>query len=354
MVTITTIPTTQTAIWVDQPGESALITLRDDVPVPTPKEDDILVKTECSGLCHSDVYNMMGHHPMDVHIPGHEGVGVIVQMGSRASQVGNLRLGQRVGIKWIHETCGQCPACQRNNTVCPRQHNSGRDRDGTLQQYLTVPASHATPIPDGISSEVAAPLLCAGLTMYSAVGKCRTQNGDWIVIQGGGGGLGHLGVQIAVQKGLKVIAIDGEDKKNFCMGLGASAFFSFADPYLEQKIKSLTEDFGAHAVVCSPGSEAAYNQGIKLLRPGGTLVCVGLPSNGSYTMPLRPIDMVNRGLHVIGSAVGTEAEMQELLKLASTGAIVPQIEVMPLSQYAEAIEAVKTSKASGKIVLKMP
>ncbi|CAK7224188.1 hypothetical protein SCUCBS95973_005435 [Sporothrix curviconia] len=327
MATITAIPTTQTAIWVDQPGGSALITLRGDVTVPTPKENELLVRID-----HSDIYNMMGHHPMDVHIPGHEGVGVVVQMGSRVAQAGSLRLGHRVGIKWIHETCGQCPACQRNSTACPRQHNSGRDRDGTLQQYVTVPASHATPIPDGISSEVAAPLLCAGLTMYSALGN---------------------GVQIAVQKGLKVIAIDGADKKDFCMGLGASAFFSFSDPDLEHKIKSLTDDFGAHAVVCCPGSEAAYNQGIKLLRPGGTLVCVGLPSNGSYTMPLRPMDMVNRGLHVIGSAVGTEAEMQELLQLASTGAIAPQIDVMPLSRFAEAIEAVKTSRAAGKIVLKI-
>ncbi|CAK7219670.1 hypothetical protein SBRCBS47491_003925 [Sporothrix bragantina] len=251
---------------------------------------------------HSDVYNMMGYHPMDVHIPGHEGVGVVVQVGSRTSpdtvdtKTGTLRLGQRVGIKWIHETCGACPICERNNeTACPQQHNSGRDRDGTLQQFVTVPARHATPIPDGISSEMAAPLLC-----------------------------------------------------------GASAFFDFADPDLEHKVKSLTSSVGAHAVVCSPGSEVAYNQGIKLLRPGGTLVCVGLPSSRSYCLPLSPMDMVNRGLHVIGSAVGTETEMQELLQLASQGVVVPQMQVMPLSRFEEAIEVVKTSKASGKVVLKMP
>jgi propanol-preferring alcohol dehydrogenase len=95
---------------------------------------------------------------MDVHIPGHEGIGTVVKLGS---DVGNERLlGQRVGIKWIHETCGDCEICQRDLTACPNQHNSGRDRPGTLQEYVAVPAKHASPIPDGISGHIAAPLLC--------------------------------------------------------------------------------------------------------------------------------------------------------------------------------------------------
>lgn len=94
---------------------------------------------------------------MEVHIPGHEGIGNVVQLGSRVSQPS---LGQRVGIKWIHETCRNCEICERDETSCPEQHNSGRDRPGTLQQFAIVPARHATPIPDEISSEIAAPLLC--------------------------------------------------------------------------------------------------------------------------------------------------------------------------------------------------
>ena len=100
---------------------------------------------------------MTGAHPMDVNIAGHEGIGDVVQLGR---DVQALRLGQRVGVKWIHETCGVCEVCKRDSTLCSLQHNSGRDRDGTLQQYVTVPANHATPIPEGIRSEIAAPLLC--------------------------------------------------------------------------------------------------------------------------------------------------------------------------------------------------
>ena len=117
----------------------------------------------CTGS-HSDVYNMTGAHPMDVNIAGHEGVGEVVQLGTNAR---TLSIGQRVGIKWIHETCGVCEICKRDSTLCPLQHNSGRDRDGTLQQYQVVPEKHATPIPDGVSSEIAAPLLCGEFTSSS-------------------------------------------------------------------------------------------------------------------------------------------------------------------------------------------
>ncbi|KAJ9144072.1 Polyketide synthase, enoylreductase [Pleurostoma richardsiae] len=349
------IPEQQTSLWVDSPGKGAKVFLNHDVPVPTPGDKELLVKIECSGLCHSDIYNINGSHPMDVHVPGHEGVGTIVRLGERVAQAAStLRLGQRVGVKWIHETCGTCDICERDETSCPNQHNSGRDRPGTLQQFVVVPARNATPIPDGISSAAAAPLLCAGLTMYSAIGKSRTRQGDWIVIQGAGGGLGHIGVQVAARRGLRVIAIDAEDKRAFCQEIGASAFFDFRDQDLERKIMDLTSSLGAHAVVCCAGSEAGYNQASKLLRRGGTLVCVGLPSDTSYCLPIGPMDMVVRGLCVIGSSVGTEDEMQELLQLASQGEVVPQVEVLPLECFQEAIEAVRTSRAPGKLVLTMP
>lgn len=158
---------------------------------------------------------------MQTKIPGHEGIGTITELGDR---VGNkLRIGQRVGVKWINETCGTCDICLRDPTACPEQNNSGRDRPGTLQQYVNVAAEHASPIPSGLSGALAAPLLCgtfialtlfegtcssyfsssldadrggsggiAGLTLYSAIGRARVQAGDYVVITGAGGGLGHL------------------------------------------------------------------------------------------------------------------------------------------------------------------
>ncbi|KAJ2956097.1 hypothetical protein NQ176_g11344 [Zarea fungicola] len=188
------LPLVQKAIWVESKESSTNVTLRHDVPVPLPGDYDVLVKVEFSGLCHSDVYNITGAHPMDVKIAGHEGVGHVVQVGSSVPESGafSRRVGQRVGVKWIHETCGDCAVCERDETLCDAQHNSGRDRPGTLQQYVVVPAKHASPIPDGVESKIAAPLLCAGLTMYSAIAKTNSQKNDWVVIQGAGGGLGHM------------------------------------------------------------------------------------------------------------------------------------------------------------------
>lgn len=109
----------------------------------------------------------MGSHPMDVHVPGHEGIGLIVKLGS---SVGNRRhIGQRVGVKWINETCRACDICQQDETSCPEQHNSGRDRAGTLQEYVTVSAEQASPIPDGVPSHVAAPLLCGTSLVFCLV-----------------------------------------------------------------------------------------------------------------------------------------------------------------------------------------
>ena len=225
---------------------------------------------------------------------------------------------------------------------------------GTLQQYMVVPARHVTVIPRTLSSEAAAPLLCAGLTMYSAILKCQIRESDWLILPGAGGGLGHLGLQIAAYQGLKVIAIDsGQEKKALCMELGATAFVDFKSEDVAERIKQLTNGYGAHAIICIAGSESAYDQALRLLRRNGVLVCVGLPSL-DYRLAISPMEMVVRGLTVVGSSVGTENEMRELLELASAGHIVPRCTVFDLEDFEKAIEALKDSQITGRAVLRLP
>lgn len=145
-----------------------------------------------------------------------------------------------------------------------------------------------------------------------------------------------------------------DDKRQFCEAQGASVFFDYADARLEENVQALISGHGAHAVVMCARSEAGYNQAVRLLRRSGTLVCVGLPSNLDYTLPLSPMSLVNRGLFVIGSSVGTEAEMQELLQMGVRGDIVPQVQVLLLEDFQGAIEAPKTSRTSGRVVLRIP
>lgn len=185
------------------------------------------------------------------------------------------------------------------------------------------------------------------------------------------------GVQIANRRGFKVIAIDAfvtpenliysslnlvlslatvysESKRQFCIDNGAQHFIPFTHPRIEDEMQRITGCGGAHAVICCAGAETGYNQAPRLLRRGGTMVCVGLPANTLYKIPIGPFDMVVQGLRIVGSSVGTEAELQELLALAEKGDVLPVTHVLPLEKFEEAIDAVKTSSVPGKIVLRMP
>lgn len=289
-----TIPTTQTAAWVENPGPGCVLQIRHDVHVQQPAENEVLVKMECSGVCHSDCMclEVAGKYSQ---IPGHEGIGKVVKLGPGVS---NDLLGKRVGVKWLYSACNNCTSCKKGRiNHCANQRNTSRSVRGTLQQYVVAHADFVTHIPAGVPSEVAAPLLCAGLSLAGAVSKLspEIQPGEYVAIVGAGGGLGHIGVQIATSKGYKVIAIDsGSEKEKLCKDMGAVAFIDYAKQDTIQAVKDLTDGEGAHAIICVAGSERAYTQAPSLVRNFGVFVCVGLPPD-SFMFPMSPIHIANRG-----------------------------------------------------------
>ncbi|KAF2710046.1 GroES-like protein [Pleomassaria siparia CBS 279.74] len=348
-----TLPTSQTVAWIENPGSEGKLVIRDGVSIQQPGQDEVLVKVECSGICHSDCRNVEGMGKYE-DIPGHEGVGIVVKLGEGVSP--DL-LDKRVGVKWLWSACGKCAACKKGKVNhCPDQLNTGRSVNGTLQQYVVAHASYITLIPDGLSSEVAAPLLCAGLSLAGAVSKVtpEVQPGDFIAIVGAGGGLGHIGVQIAAQKGYKVIAIDsGNDKRALCKEMGAVAFVDHAIEDVVGSVKALTDGEGAHAVICVAGVPAAYYQAPKLVRNDGVFVCVGLPPD-DFMFPMSPIEIANRGLVIKGSSTGTNEQMDELLQLALQGIITPKIEVYEFSDAPKIIHELQRYEVTGRKVVKMP
>ncbi|EFQ29539.1 zinc-binding dehydrogenase [Colletotrichum graminicola M1.001] len=241
-------------------------------------------------------------------IVSHEGVGVVVGLGDDTP--GSL-LDQRVGVKWLYRACGAC------------------------SRYVVADARYLTRIPRGLGDEEAAPLLCAGLTMMGAVSMLDgdLSRGDWVVIQGAGGGLGHLGVQIASRmKGLRVIAVDaGHEKRMLAESSGAEVYIDYATDDVEKAATELTGE-GAHAVIVVPGSEEAYRTAPKLARPMATVVCVGLPHN-DFQLPIsvtqsalkgvvlmaRKLMLDTQALTIKGAMVGTEEQMTELLQEAKKG-----------------------------------
>ncbi|OJK01364.1 hypothetical protein ASPACDRAFT_77136 [Aspergillus aculeatus ATCC 16872] len=348
---MTSIPQVQTAAWIENPRPHAQLELRHDVPVPEPADGEVLIKLECTGFCHSDLHCIYGELPLSVNVVGHEGVGRVVKLGPNAP---SDMLGMRVGVKWLWSSCNDCPTCKVQYTNCPNQMNSGRSVPGTFQQYVVSPADFVSPIPENLKPEYVAPLLCAGLTMYGALNKLDKycDKGDWVVIMGAGGGLGHLGIQIGKEMGYRIIAVDSAAKRDICMQSGAAAFVDFSDDPTAH-IQSLTDGIGAHAVIVVVGLEKAYEQSVEFLRPVGTLVCVGLP-RPDYHLPISPLMCVDRGYRIVGSAVGTEDEMQALLRMAVAGKVVTHVTVFELGEINEVAGLLGRFAVEGRAVLRIP
>jgi len=297
------------------------------------------------------VHSILGETPMDTNIAGHEGIGRVVELGAGVPEE---YMDTRVGVKWLYSACKKCAICEVGTVACPNQKNPGRNVRGTFQQYMVSPAEFVTRIPAQLKSEHAAPLLCAGLTIYSAIAKTRARPGDWIVLPGAGGGLGHIGVQIAAKKGYKVIAIDSSElKRDLCMKLGAAAFIDFRTDDVEKEVMKLTSGVGAHALICTAGSEAAYTQAPRLIRNFGVLVCVGLPRL-NFHLPISPFEMVVRSLTVVGSAVGNVVEMNELLEMAVAGDVIPHVEVFEFGDIQDVLSRLAKSEIEGRAVIRIP
>jgi propanol-preferring alcohol dehydrogenase len=192
------------------------------IPVPKPGPDQILVKIRYSGVCHTDLHAMMGHWPIPVKFPlvgGHEGAGVVVAKGAL---VNGFEIGDHAGIKWINGSCSECEFCrQSDDPLCANAQLSGYTVDGTFQQYAVGKATHASNIPKNVPLDAAAPVLCAGITVYKGLKESGVRPGQTVAIVGAGGGLGSLAQQYAKAMGVRVIAVDGGDeKKAMCEQLG--------------------------------------------------------------------------------------------------------------------------------------
>ncbi|SPO02043.1 related to ADH3 - alcohol dehydrogenase III [Cephalotrichum gorgonifer] len=346
------IPHLQQAAVIESPGDNAKVAIQTDIPVGEPGPDEILIKLAFTGLCGSEVRAIRGYGPYN-QIVGHEGVGIVVKAGPGVT---SPALGQRVGIKWLYSACGKCIACLKgfpNN--CPNHVNTGRHVPGTLQQYAIADARFVTLIPDTVTSEVAAPLLCAGLTMSGAISKLSDlDENDWVIICGSGGGLGHIGVQLArIPRRFRVIAVDtGRTKRDLSLECGADHFIDFEDEDVEAKVKQLTGE-GAGAVVVVAGSEDAFALAPKLVRNMGLIVTVGLPHN-DFTIPLSATLCSARALTVTGVATGTEQQMVELLRQAEDGKVTPSIEVAEFHEVPNIFERLKENSITGRVVVRIP
>lgn len=352
------IPKKYKAIVYDKPG--TVSTKIVELDTPEPGAGEVLINLTHSGVCHSDFgvmtnsWSILPAPTAEGQVGGHEGVGKVVKLGPGAES-GPVKVGDRVGVKWIASACGGCPPClEGQDGVCFNQKISGFYTPGTFQQYVVGPAAYVTPIPDGLESAAAAPMLCGGVTVYAALRKSGAQSGQWVVIPGAGGGLGHLAVQTAARgMGMRVIGIDHSSKKQLATDSGAEVFLAFdTSKDLVQEVKDATGGLGAKAVIVVTASNAAYASAIQMLRFGGALVCVGIPEGDPV-----PISGAQAGLMILGekkifgSAVGNRKDAIECLDLAARGIVKMHYRTEKMDKLDSVFDEMHHGKLMGRVVL---
>ncbi|KAK6542736.1 hypothetical protein TWF694_006677 [Orbilia ellipsospora] len=349
---------TNKAAFYANPGTTEIKIVELDIPDPGPGQ--VLVKLSHSGVCHSDLAvckNSWGYLPYPTpanQIGGHEGVGEIISVGEG---VDGSTIGTRVGVKWLNSACTTCEFCLSSlDASCRSATVSGYYTPGTFQQYCLAAANYVTPIPKGLTSELAAPLLCGGMTVWSALKKASIQPNQWVAIPGAGGGLGHLAIQFVKNSyKAKVIAIDAGTKEEFCKRLGAEAFFDFrkySDEELAKAIKDITGGAGAHVVLVTAGSQKSYDQALEMIRPGGKMICVGIPE-GEET-PIKgavPSNIATKQKQIIGSALGSLQETVECLAAAEKGEAKVEVRIEKLERLGEIFKDMEEGQLQGRVVL---
>jgi propanol-preferring alcohol dehydrogenase len=348
------LPKLQRAVTVKDAGPHASFSI-EEIELPTYGDDEVLVRLSYSGICHTDVafayggWDQLGFGMMGGNCtPGHEGVGHVVAVGST---VNNLKVGDRVGTKWLRSVCEHCNYCEVGNEhLCHERQVCGLASPGSLQQYITLRASTTPKIPDSLPLDKAGPLVCAGVTIFRAIKITNASSGDWIVISGAGGGLGHLGIQYANKMGMKVIGIDSGDKEDFCLSLGADHFIDFRTSInAPDEVHKITGG-GAKGVLVPTGSRSSYEQAVKMLGPAGTLVCIGLPSD-PFCLPLQIIDIITGGYTVTGVNASSLKEIQDTLDFSALHDITPITQLFPMKMAGEAFEMLKDGRAKGRVIL---
>ncbi len=317
-----------------------------DRPIPVPGPGQVLVRIQTCGLCHTDIHAAAGDWPVKPtppFVPGHEGVGLIEQLGPDVSQ---RKIGDRVAIAWLGSACGACGYCISGwETLCEQQQNSGYSIDGAFAEYAAADARYAIPVPDSVSSLDAAPLTCAGVTAYKAAKVARIRPTERVAVFGIGG-LGHLAVQYAKIMGGTVIAVDLEKAKlDLALELGADHVVNARDSDPTAAIQALG---GADVALAFAVAPTAFEQAFHSLRRGGRLVCVAMPAEGSMRIPI--FDTVLKGISIIGSIVGTRQDVTEVFTLHAAGRTRVIAETRKLDDVNVSIADVLSGSVNGRIV----
>jgi propanol-preferring alcohol dehydrogenase len=333
---------TYRAIEVPRPGEFSEVRK----PLLDPGPNQVRIRVEACGVCHSDSGTVEGLFPINFpRVPGHEAVGRIDALGA---SVQGWAIGERVGVGFLGGSCGYCEFCRNGDLVnCRNQEYTGIHHDGGYAEVMLAKASGLMRIPKDLSSVDAAPLLCAGLTTFSALQNAPAKSGDLVAVLGIGG-LGHLGVQYARQMGFEVAAIArGADKADLAKKLGAHHYIDSGSSDPATALQALG---GAQIVLVTASSGKVVSETFKGLRPNGVSIVLGV---GPEPIEVSTMDLIFGSRKLEGALTGNPATGDETLRFSALAGIAAMIETAPLEKAAEAYARMMAGKARFRMVLAM-
>jgi len=318
-----------------------------------PGPTEVYFEIKYAGICHSDIHTARAEWGPAIYplVPGHEIVGIVTKIGD---QVTKFAVGDKVGIGCFVDSCRECEQCRAGHeqfcTAKPYTiwtYNSigrgGLPTAGGYSQAITVEQDYVIRIPDEIPFDKAAPLLCAGITLYSPLKRWGAGPGKKVAIIGMGG-LGHVGVQIAAKMGAEVVVISQTmSKKDDGLRFGASDYYATSEPERLRELRGSLD-----LMVSTVAAVADLDAMLKLLKPGGVLVDVGLPEHAS-TLRLSSLTSGNKVL--AGSQIGGIAETQEVLDFCAANGVVPQVEIITGEDITAAYDKVVHSQVRYRYVI---
>ncbi|GAA4702888.1 NAD(P)-dependent alcohol dehydrogenase [Brevibacillus fulvus] len=312
---------------------------------------DVLIEIKYAGICHSDIHTARGEwgpvqYPL---VPGHEIAGIVRQVGSAVTK---YAVGDRVGVGCMVDSCGECENCRKGEEqYCLNGHTGtyaaidryGQYTQGGYSTHIVVTEDFVVRIPDSIELDVAAPLLCAGITTYSPLRHWGAAPGKKVAVVGFGG-LGHMAVKIAHAMGAEVTVLSQTlKKKEDGLRLGADHYYATSDPQTFEKLAGTFD-----LIVNTVSAQIDINAYLSLLALDGTLVNVGAPAE---PLPVQVFSLIPHRRSFAGSMIGGIRETQEMLDFCAEHSITPEIEVISANQIDEAWERVLASDVRYRFVI---
>ena len=332
------------AVQISKPGGNFELVER---PIPQPARGQVRIKVEACGICHSDALVKEGYWPgiQYPRVPGHEIAGRIDALGANVTL---WKPGQRIGLGWHGGHCFECEPCRSGDFInCRNEKITALSFDGGYQEYMVAPAEAVAAMPDDLPAAEAAPLLCAGITVFNALRNSGARAGDLVAIQGIGG-LGHLGIQYARQMGFRTVAIGrGADKQPLATKLGAHEYI---DTNANAPGAALKKLGGAKIALATAPDSKSISALVDGLVANGTLLVIGA---GAESLTVTPLQLIGGRSMIKGWASGTGKDSEDTLRFSSLTGVRPMIEKYPLEKAAAAYEQMISGRARFRVVLTM-